>query len=393
MEQSMKKEVMSAPGIGLLTDFWKEKYLEEYIPFGGSKIKFVTGRSGSGKTYLLQLMTRLAKHGNYRAVSFSARDIWLNDFKEIYFEVLKQCDLMECLKGCSRKIVMQMGYSYEEIPEGLTFMDYLSGENMGDALTRREIRTQLKEMFLDNPLLDNNFALACSMLTGSLLGYPVMEEQSKSVLMGWLLGDRTVKLTQVRTLGLSPSRITKYNARHMLRSLAEVVHMGGYAGIFVAVDDLDILVSRSSLELLHYTKMKREDTYESIRQLIDEIDSLKHLMFVFAFDRSLMDEENTGLKSYQALWMRIQTEVHGEHFNRFSDIVDLDVMAAKEYTPQIILEISKVFSEEQQKQSMSVLSMEQAEALLAQSKFGNTGIPQMIYHAMIGGTEDAEENK
>lgn len=393
MEQSMKKEVMSAPGIGLLTDFWKEKYLEEYIPFGGSKIKFVTGRSGSGKTYLLQLMTRLAKHGNYRAVSFSARDIWLNDFKEIYFEVLKQCDLMECLKGCSRKIVMQMGYSYEEIPEGLTFMDYLSGENMGDALTRREIRTQLKEMFLDNPLLDNNFALACSMLTGSLLGYPVMEEQSKSVLMGWLLGDRTVKLTQVRTLGLSPSRITKYNARHMLRSLAEVVHMGGYAGIFVAVDDLDILVSRSSLELLHYTKMKREDTYESIRQLIDEIDSLKHLMFVFAFDRSLMDEENTGLKSYQALWMRIQTEVHGEHFNRFSDIVDLDVMAAKEYTPQIILEISKVFSEEQQKQSMSVLSMEQAEALLAQSKFGNTGIPQMIYHAMIGGTEDAAENK
>lgn len=389
----MKKEVMSAPGIELLTDFWQEKYLEEYIPYGGSKIKFVTGRTGSGKSYLLHLMTQLAANDNYCVVSFSARDIWLNDFKEIYFEILKQCNLMECLKGCSRKIVMQMGYACEEIPEGMTFMDYLSGENMGDALTRREIRTQLKEMFLDNPLLDNNFALACSMLTGSLLGYPVLEEQSKAVLMGWLLGDRTVKLTQVRTLGLSPSRITKYNARHMLRSLAEVVHIGGYAGIFVAVDDLDILISRSSLELLHYTKMKREDTYESIRQLIDEIDSLKHLMFVFAFDRALMDDENAGLKSYQALWMRIQTEISGERFNRFSDIVDLDAMAVREYTPEIVLQISKVFSEAQEKLRLPVLTMEQAEALLTQAKLGSIGIPQLIYNAMMGGTEDASEDK
>ena len=214
-----------------------------------------------------------------------------------------------------------------------------------------------------------------------------------TVLMGWLLGDRTVKLTQVRTLGLSPSRITKYNARHMLRSLAEVVHIGGYAGIFVAVDDLDILISRSSLELLHYTKMKREDTYESIRQLIDEIDSLKHLMFVFAFDRALMDDENAGLKSYQALWMRIQTEISGERFNRFSDIVDLDAMAVREYTPEIVLQISKVFSEAQEQQRLSVLTMEQAEALLTQAKLGNTGIPQLIYNAMMGGTEDASEDE
>ena len=53
----------------------------------------------------------------------------------------------------------------------------------------------------------------------------------------------------------------------MLRSLAEVVRMGGFSGLFIAVDNMEILVSRSSLELVHYTKMKREDTYESIRQL------------------------------------------------------------------------------------------------------------------------------
>lgn len=121
-----------------------------------------------------------------------------------------------------------MGYEPSEIPDGRTFIDYLAQENMSDALNWREIHTQLKEMFLDNPLLDNNFALACSMLTGSILGYPVLEDQSRDMLLGWLYGDRTVKLAQLRALGLSPTRITKYNVRHMLRSFAKVIRMGGF---------------------------------------------------------------------------------------------------------------------------------------------------------------------
>lgn len=36
-------------GVEFLTDFWQEKYFQEYIRDGGSKIKFITGRPGSGK--------------------------------------------------------------------------------------------------------------------------------------------------------------------------------------------------------------------------------------------------------------------------------------------------------------------------------------------------------
>lgn len=386
-----REQEFDTAGIRFLTDFWQEKYIDEYIRFGGSKIKFVTGRPGSGKTFFLDQVSSLAGQAGYCTVDFSAREIWLNDFKDIYFEIFRQCDLMECLEGCSRRVVAGMGYDHREIPQGLTFVDFLSRENAFDALTRREIRTQLKEIFLDNPLLDNNFALACSMLTGSILGYPLLEDQNKALLLGWLGGDRSVKLVQLRALGLSPSRITRYNARHMLRSLAEVIHIGGHAGLFVTVDDLDILISRSSLEPLHYTKMKREDTYESLRQLIDEIDSLRHLMFVFAFDRALMDDENCGLKSYQALWMRIQTEIHGERFNRFADIVDLDAMAAQEYTPQVLREISESFSKSLSSRDIKVLSLEQAEALLARAKLGNLGIPQLIYNTMTGGEDNGLE--
>lgn len=369
-------------GIRFLSDFWREKYLQEYIPNGGSKIKFVTGRSGSGKTHFLRLMTAIAQKENYKTVWFSAKDVWMHDFKEIYVEIFQQCDILKCLEAVSHQLIREMGFEAGNVPEGMKFIDYLSQNGMGDALTKREIRTQLRQFFLDNPLMDNNFALACSMLTGSVLGYPVLEEQNQELLMGWLEGDRTIKLSQLRALDFYPSRITKYNARHMLRSLAELVRMGGYSGLFIAIDDLEILVSRSSLEPVHYTKMKREDTYESIRQLIDDIDSMKNIMFVYAFDRELIDNENAGLKSYQALWMRIQNEIVGERFNRFTDMVDLDRLAAQEYSPEVIVSISESIARLQQSNPVLPLQENAAKEITTQARTGAIGIPRLIQIAM-----------
>ena len=369
-------------GIDFLTDFWKEKYLQEYIKNGGSKIKFITGRTGSGKSHFLRLMTAIAQNEHYKTVQFSAKNIWMHDFKELYKEIFLQCGIMECLERISRHLIREMGYDPDEVSDGMRFIDYLSEHGQADALTRREIRTQLKHIFLENPMLDNNFALACSMLTGSILGYPVLEEQNRNLLLAWLEGDRTIKLSQLRALDFYPSRITKYNARHMLRSLTEIIHLGGYSGLFIAIDDLEILISRSSLEPVHYTKMKREDTYESIRQLIDDIDSMKHIMFVYGFDRELIDNENAGLKSYQALWMRIQNEIVGERFNRFSDMVDLDRLAAQEYTPDVIISISKSLAELQKNVQAAPLNRETAEDVAAQARTGAIGIPQLIQNIM-----------
>ncbi len=188
--------------------------------------------------------------------------------------------------------------------------------------------------------------------------------------------------TQLRALGFYPMRITKYNARHMLRSLAEIIRMGGYSGLFVAIDDLEILISRSSLEPVHYTKMKREDTYESIRQLIDDIDSMKHIMFAYAFDRELIENENTGLKSYQALWMRIQNEILGERFNRFTDMADLDRLAAQEYTEDVMVAMSESLASLRNQSPAHPIDREAAKRLLEQARTGAVGIPQLIRIAM-----------
>ena len=152
---------------------------------------------------------------------------------------------------------------------------------------------------------------------------------------------------------------------------------------------MEILLSRSSLELIHYTKLKREDTYESIRQLIDDIDSLKNIMFVFAFDRELLDNDNAGIKSYQALWMRIQNEIISRRFNRFTDIVDMDRLAAQEYTVDVVMEMSAKLADAADKSGIpaKAIDREKAEEILARSKVGAAAVPGLVSQATLGGEE------
>ena len=101
-------------GVEFLTDFWEEKYLREYVKNGGSKIKFITGRPGSGKTHFLRLMTSLAAKENYKTVWFSAKDVWMHDFKEVYVEILHQSDLSGCLELLACQVIRDMGFDREE---------------------------------------------------------------------------------------------------------------------------------------------------------------------------------------------------------------------------------------------------------------------------------------
>ena len=368
-----------------LIEFIKEKYFTEYISFGGSKIKFVTGKAGSGKTHFLQLLSIASKELGFNTVNFSAKQIWLHDFKDIYTEIFKKSDLMLCLTKCAANIVIELGYDYSEIPPDISFVDYLSSIGEFDALIKKEIRNQLRTMFLKNPFLDNNFAIACSLLTGSILGHPVLEISNRDLLMAWLSGNKDIKIASLRNLGLSPAKITKHNARHMLRSLAEVHRIACFPGIMVTIDNAEILVSSTSLDTIRYTRLKREDAYESIRELIDEIDTMRGIMFFYAFDRELIDNELSGIKSYQALWMRIQNEIVSSRFNNFTDIIDLDRFAAEKFTKETLLTISEKIAGAVNMLSSGAnnISGETADAILSKAQYSKTSLPRQIVLATV----------
>ena len=204
-------------GVDFLTDFLAAHYLERYIPEGGSKIKFVTGHKGSGKTHLLQLLEEAAEERGFLTVSFSADEVWLHDFREIYLAVLKRCDLPTILHGCADSIISEMGYDPNAIPKGKTLIDYLAERNEADPLSKSTIRAALRQRFTQNPMMDNCFAACCALLVGDILGHPVLEASERDMILAFLYGDKSVRPSQMRAVGITPSKVTKYNARYLLR--------------------------------------------------------------------------------------------------------------------------------------------------------------------------------
>ena len=194
----------------------------------------------------------------------------------------------------------------------------------------------------------------------------------------------------MRAVGITPSKVTKYNARYLLRSLAELVHMSGFSGMLIAVDDLERLMNRSAEEVIRYTKMKREDAYESIRQLIDDIDNMHYLLFILSFDRELIDHESYGLKSYQALWMRIQNEIVSKRMNRFGDILDLDRLADQVYTPEILREMSEKLADVLASNGIPAAAISEADAeeLEEAALYGSLGLPYLVNRKVLTGGAD-----
>lgn len=373
-----------------LADFLTHQYLETYIPVGGSKIKFVTGLQGSGKTFFAETMLQEAETRNYLTVMISAREVWLHDFRGVYLEILRQCGLESILKDCAARIVRELGYDPASIPDGKTLMDVLSEKGEGDAFSKGEIREALRRSFTRNPLLDNTFAVCCSLLTGNLLGYPVLESTYREMILAWMHGDPSVKASQMKAIGLSPVRVSKYNARNLLRSLCEVIRLSGRPGLLVVIDDLEQLIRKSTDGPIRYTKGRREDAYESIRQLIDDIDSMRYILFLFCLDREMMDDESLGVKSYQALWMRMQNEVISVRFNRFADIVDLDRYGDEFYGEEQLLEMSMKLAETLEKdgEKTEPMNQESASQLKARAVFGKLGIPYLVNRMTLEGEKE-----
>ena len=396
---------LTTVGVDALAAFLREHYLEQYIAQGGSKIKFAAGRPGSGKTHFARLLETEAAKAGYLTVSFSARKVWLHDFREVYLEILRQCRIEQVLRGCADRIVESLGDDPAQIPEGKTYLDALSERGEADALSKGEIRSSLRAFFTKNPLLDNSFAACCSLLTGDLLGHPVLESANRELLLSYLHGDKTVKLSQLRALGLSPSRITKFNARYLLRSLAEVVRLSGCRGILVTIDDMEALLNRSAGEVIRYTKLRRDDAYENIRQLIDDIDNMRSVLFLLCCGRELLENESYGFKSYQALWMRIQNEIVSTRFNQFADMIDLDRYADERYTPDALVEMSRRLAEALGQSgadaadatgeaagslAQSVISLEKAKELRERSEYGSIGLPYLVNRTVVEGGADNE---
>ena len=380
-------------GLDKVSGFFRKQYFSSYLKEGGSKVRFICGRKGCGKTHLLRLLALDAREEDFLTVSLDARSVNLFDFSAIYLAIIARVDIEAIASSIARSLALQFGQGDWDSDGRETLLEHMASARASDSLVITELRTELRRLMIDDAHIDGNMATAFSLLAGFRLGIFDLKRQDRDVLIAWLKALRPLKAKELRPLGLSPYKIDKYNARGMVRSLACILHLAGYGGLLVEVDNFEAVATNRREMGINYTKKRRDDTYESVRALVDDIDNFRYTMFVFAFDRVLLDDAAKGMKSYQALWLRVQNEIISSRMNLFQDLLDLDAANSQLLGADELVEMSRRLARAVEESPVSghEITRQEADEIIRSSAFTSLSIPLLVSRKTLGveGKEDA----
>lgn len=279
--------------------------LREYISKGGSKVRFVNGDYGDGKTHTMALIKALAE-GEGFATGFVVltRDVPMQKFELVYQALVQSLSA----PGCDRGI---RGILQAWIRDNLTAWS-THKEGWGAAVG------ELAETLRQVEGLDTGFAAAVCALARLHLAPLDQDEDTESrglareTLWRWFEGERVSK-RDLKPFQIFES-LSKTNTRRWLASLVALLRWLGHTGLIVFVDELEIaLMSPTSA---------RSAAFENVRLMIDNADELSHLQIFFSIIPDVLISER-GFRSYDALWSRVRSLGEDQRINYRGVLIDL----------------------------------------------------------------------
>lgn len=322
-----------------LVAFWETRYLVDYVAQGGSVVKWLNGREGSGKTYLLRATERAARDAGFLTARTSAREVNLGRFDELYRCMMSQLPRREVATALARAGAARVGGHAWDPSEGGSLKAFLLGQGRPHLAVEEDVARCLDFLYTD-PSMEPPVATALRRLALPLVSGPdeALALAAEDAWL-WLTGGK-IRATARRRAGIHLT-LDRYSARDVLRSFLRALQLAGRPGVVWTIDDLEAVVAPTAPAMppaepaygvipvpatVKYTRMRRMDAYESIRELIDEGGRLPGFFVVYAGRPEVFSDEKAGLVTYAALAMRVQEEVVTDSPNLFNDVQDLDLL-------------------------------------------------------------------
>ncbi len=323
------------PG-GLLA-FWQENYLQDYLPAGGSAVKWLKGREGSGKTALLGQLRRAARGSGYLVAAISARDVQIGRMDEVYRRIVPQIPAQHLGKILARGASDRLGVTLDLDRPDASLERTFQEQGRPVAAAQSDLMRAFDFLYAERNIAPP-VASALRRIAEPHVQPSAASEEATKTALAWLQGER-VLATARRRAGIGMA-LDRFRVRDVLRSLLFAIQLCGGAGLVLTVDDLDALISTG--EGVKYTRLRREDAYEGIRELIDDGARMPGLMAVYAGRPEVFLDERAGLRSYAALAMRVENEVQTGRPNLFNDVQDLDELWQTDW-PQHRLDLARAY--------------------------------------------------
>lgn len=282
-----------------------EDDLENYIAQGGSKVRFVSGNYGDGKTHFMSVIRHLAMEKGF-AVSFVVltREVPIHKFETVYQTIVRQ--LRGNFKGTGIRNLLEAWL--DELAK-----TPIQGKKAESEKSRAALAAELQNI----EGMDINFANALTALVNNRFAPMAKGEEearaaAREVLLHWFEGGKVTKRE------LKPFQIyeflNKTNSKHFLNALILFLRRAGYQGLILLMDEMETVVAQGA--------SIRNAAYENVRLLIDNSESSEYLHIFFSIIPDVLISER-GFKSYDALWSRIRSIGESRKLNYRGVLVDI----------------------------------------------------------------------
>ncbi len=296
-------------GIDSLLGTLEEEYLRGYLRDGGSSFKLIVGEYGSGKSHFLYRLRDKAWENGYvvSRTELSPKECPYDNQLKVYQAVVGN-------------LIFHEADPNTEDPQGI------------EAFLENHFYHTLRTLGVEQPLTPMGIDLRAKLWLETILRFKVEspsfrhavyfylqavaeEDETKKRLLGaWLRGE-SVNLKDVREFSITekPDRSIAFK---MLRSLAQLIHELGYAGLVLLFDEGDRMVSIGS-------SRTEKVACDNLREVIDRCagESLPSSLFVYAVPPYFV---TNIAPQYEALSQRISSKVKFSRKNPYSVQISLD---------------------------------------------------------------------
>ena len=306
--------------LGAWLDIVAREYLDRFVPEGGGGLKIVLAED-AGIAETIVGLEALARERELHVVRIDAAHTRLHMPQDLFFALARALPWSGMAQEFLERLFAANFYPWPQPGQRLTRAELAEAFAVAPPVLGREIDRWLSQAIWNNRDLARDFRGA---LLGLCLARLDSDEADAQPVLGWLQGEKIPAAT-LRRAGIG-GRITRATARAMLVSLCHWVRMSGAAGLLLSLDARRLQRAGPAQDgCVRYSPAAVMDTYEVLRELIDDAEHLPGLFVVVLANESLVGgDPRRALSQYPALQMRVWPDVRpGEGQNPVAPMVRL----------------------------------------------------------------------
>lgn len=292
---------------------------------GGATVRFVIGRFGSGKSFLLQLMRTYALESKFVVADadFSPERRLFGSGDEAiatYRELMRNLSTQTRPDGNAFPTIIEKWIS--GIQTGLAAE---GGLEPASSQFVNQVKARIIATLSEMQELIHGFDFG-NILAAYYQGYVDNNEELKASAIRWLRGEFSTKTEAFNALKVR-SIIDSDNFYDYLKVLAVFFKKIGYAGLVVCLDEAAYLYKITN-------SISRNNNYEAILSIVNDCLQGKagHISFLICGTPEFLEDQRRGLFSYEALRSRLAANRFlGEGIQDFTGpVIKLSSLTAEE---------------------------------------------------------------